>query len=293
MPGSQSNSTTVEAAYRSFILAERAAGKSPRTLGIHNEGVMLLDQRRPVAAITSDDVRTILANPRWANSTRLIRFKSLRAFFEHCIRERFIATSPMDGFQAPRGANARMPAALTEDEVRALMNVCPVWTWIGRRDRAILAVLTSMPARLSEITGMLVNDIDWTRLSVDLRGKGGVKYQAILFPDCATAIDKYLNMRPFDVPELWVNQRGEPLRNHALQQLLKRIKTRAGINKPLNVHSFRHRFGMKTVEWGLATDEAMHLLGHRSDAATKIYRQWNSRDMALEKVRRIADYQRR
>ena len=75
---------------------------------------------------------------------------------------------------------------------------------------------------------------------------------------------------------------------HTVQLLLRRLKKRIGMVKPLYAHAFRHGFAMKTLQWGLGLDECARAMGHRSTKATEIYRGWMAEESALDKIKKIA-----
>lgn len=289
-------SNTAESVTRSFVITLQARGLSPRSIGIYREAMKAFTNvfpNRDLAGVTREDVRLALSNPRWSGSTRLLRWKGLRAFFGFCLAEGLIAISPMQGIERPKGAkNARRPPSYTEGNVQELLQACPGWTWLGLRDQAIIMTLWTTPARIGEICGLQVDDVDWDRGLLQLRGKGGCEYKAVLFPELARALDRYLRNRPSQMDSLFITAAGAPMKTHTLQLMLRRLKNRTGSDLPLNAHMFRHLYGIRTVEWGLATDEAAAAMGHRSDKATQLYRQWVTQDQVLDKVRRLGSAKR-
>jgi len=283
--------TTVRDTFRSYAIAGRAEGLSPRTIGAVEHTVDLFTQRTPadLEDITRDEIRLFLANPRWSQATRLIHWKGLKALFDFAVADGMLKESPFTGVHRPqKAAMARKPPVYTEQDIKSLLAVCPDWRQSGIRDRAILSVLLTTPARASEVCRLRLEDIDWENDRLILHGKGGTTYACVLFPECARALDRYIRRRTYDRPYLFVSRDGKPLSAHSLYLMLHRLRERAGMDKRLYAHAFRHRFGMNTVRWGLATDEAMYAMGHRSDHATKLYRQWVSQEQALVKISRVA-----
>lgn len=283
-------------ALRSFLIALRARGPlSPRTIGNHVEGLELFHRRFPgsMDSWNRDHVRLFLANDAWSAATQLIRWKALDAFFRFCVEDGILTESPMSAVARPRGGLARRPPILSEEDVELLLRVCCDWTWIGARDRAIITMFWTTPFRLSELAGLTVSDVDFGTYTVTTQhSKGGKPYPAVLFAQCAQALNRYLNRRPFkDAAALFVTQRGEPMGGHAIQQLLGRLEKKArdmGFTKHIYAHAWRHQYGMRTVRWGLGVDESAKAMGQRSGRAAEIYRQWNAEDEALAKIRKIA-----
>lgn len=284
-------------ALRSFLIALRAQNLSPRTSALHAEAVTGFHRRFPVAleGITRDHLRMFLANARWAPATRLLRWKSLLAFFNFCVADGYLEMSPLDGVPRPRAGVARKPPKYDSEDIEALLTACPERlsdgrvNWLGLRDQAIILTLATTPARIAELAGLLVTDVDMRAEEMRFRhGKGDIDYRSVLFPQTARAVDRYLRARPFDLAALWVTGHGEAMQVHTIQLMLRRLQKRTGMGKKLYAHAWRHNFGMRTVEWGLAVDETAKAMGQRSTKAAEIYRQWAAEEQALAKIRRIA-----
>lgn len=284
-------------ALRSFAIALRAANQSPRTIAAHGEAVTGIFRQFPIAldAITRDHVRMFLANVRWSPATRLIRWKGLRTFFDFCVSDGFLTASPVDGVVRPKSGKARRPPKYEPEDIEMLLLACCERNtdgspkWLGLRDQAIILVLATTPARVAELCRLSLSDVYWDAKEIAFRqAKGGTEYRAILFPQTARALDRYIRARPFKQPSLWLTRTGGPMEVHAVQLLLRRLKAKTGMTKRLNAHSWRHNFAMRTVDWGLSLDETAKLMGHRSTKATEIYRQWSLEEQALSKIRRIA-----
>lgn len=246
---------------------------------------------------TRDHIRLFLGNARWSAATKLIRFKSLDAFFRFTVTEGLLPDSPMDGVDRPRGAKtARRPDVLAERDMDLLLMVWPEWTWMGLRNRAILWSFFTMPFRLSELAYLQVDDLSLREFAVRARrSKGNDEgYTATVFPKAAVAIDRYRRRLPEEwrvAPYLWVAQDGSSMTPHAIQQMLRRTEKRAheaGFRKHFWPHAYRHNWGIKTVQWGLALDISARSMGQKTTAAAEIYRQWAVDQEAQIQIRRIA-----
>ena len=276
-------------ALRSFLLCQWE--KAPRTQDIYREAVMALARLQPgtpVKRIRPEDINSLFAAMPWAQATRLVRWKGLRAFFDWCERERIVRRNPMAAIPRPRAAPPRQPPLYTEADFSALLQACRTYMWVGMRDAAILWTLWTTPARVGELCALTVEDIDWQQAVLHFRrAKGGNQYRAVLFPPCLEALDRYLRHRPHrQAARVFLAINGQPMTPHGVRLLLRRLADRSRLAKPLYPHALRHRFGMETVRWGLATDVAAKAMGHRTTKATEIYRGWVTEDIALDEVRR-------
>lgn len=294
-----------ERAVTSFTLACRASGRiSERTLAnhLHDLGLFQRQFPAPMETWTRDHVRMFLAKETWSAATKLLRWKSLHIFFDFCIEEDILVRSPMSGVQRPTGAKkARRPDRLTEQDMELLLLAWPEWTWMGLRNRAILWCFFTMPFRRGELAGLQMADVNLVASTVKTRKSKGSDegYTAQLFPKAGLAIDRYRRKLPPEYeekPHLWVAKNGAQMTGAGIYQMLDTTEQRAkeaGFSKHFNPHAYRHNWGIQTVEWGLAKDVAAKTMGHRSDDASEIYRQWALDEEAERQVRRIARLPRR
>jgi integrase len=205
------------------------------------------------------------------------------------VTEGLVAEDPMAGLPRPRVAREeteRDVDPVTPAMLEALLNVCPAWTWLGQRDRAIVRMLWDTPLRASELCGLLVTDIDWDAMEVRVRdGKGGCRYEALITEDLGLAISRYLRNRRHDCAVLFVTQDGSTLSPHALGQLLQRLSRKAGIAPHVFPHQFRHSFRVRMRALGLDDCDVSALLGHRSVVPTWGYGRRQARIMAKARLR--------
>ncbi|KKK68032.1 hypothetical protein LCGC14_2948140, partial [marine sediment metagenome] len=184
-------------------------------------------QRQSVLSYLAD------VSARCSRPTVATYFKALKSFFAFCEIEE-ICDNPMRGLKPPRLSpdEAERDAPLYDGtDKEALLQACPPWTWMGLRNRALILSLWHTPLRASELTGLLVTDIDWEGMEITIQsGKGGVRYTVVMPVEMAEAIHRYLRHRPADVAALWLSEGGQMLTPRALSLMLKRMAKRAGIS---------------------------------------------------------------
>lgn len=287
-------------AIQSFVLYLRAERNyADKTIAGVMHDLELFARRFPgePETWTKDHIRLFLGNARWAASTRLLRYKSLKAFFQFCHNDGLLPTNPMTGVSKPKGASKiRPPEKLDERDMEILISVWPQRHWMGLRNRAILCCYFTMPFRLAELAHLEVRDLDFVNSSVWARKSKGNEhgYSAVIFPKTARVLDQYRNKLPDEFkehPYLWVAQDGKQLAPHGIQQVLSRTEMRAkgeGFTKHIWSHGFRHMWGIQTVQWGLATDVAAQTMGQKTTVAAELYRKIATNTEAQNQVRRIA-----
>ncbi|MDP9241716.1 MAG: tyrosine-type recombinase/integrase, partial [Actinomycetota bacterium] len=147
----------------------------------------------------------------------------------------------------------------------------------GLRDRAILEVLYGAGLRVSELTGLDVDDLDLEGGSVRVVGKGGKEREVPIGRHAQHAVGAYLSRaRPSLAGQrtrgaLFLNTRGGRLSRQACAKLLAVYATRAGIGRRVSPHDLRHSFATHLLEGGADVRVVQELLGHASVATTQIY----------------------
>ncbi|MGK2902366.1 MAG: site-specific tyrosine recombinase XerD [Mycobacterium sp.] len=182
----------------------------------------------------------------------------------------------------PPTPTRRLPKSLTLDEVVALLEAAggdresdgP----LTLRNRALLEVLYSTGARISEAVGLDIDDVDTHSRSVLLRGKGGKQRLVPIGRPAVSALDTYLvrgrpelARRGKGLPGIFLNARGGRLSRQSAWQVLQDAAIAAGIATAVSPHTMRHSFATHLLEGGADVRVVQELLGHASVTTTQIY----------------------
>ena len=179
----------------------------------------------------------------------------------------------------PPSAPKRLPKAISTDDVERLLDAASAGeTLASLRDRALLETLYSCGARISEATGLDVDDLDLDAGSVLLHGKGG-KERLVPFGSYArTAVRAYLvRARPgfaahgLGTPALFLNTRGGRLSRQSAWSVLRAAAERAHLGVDVSPHTLRHSFATHLLDGGADVRVVQELLGHASVTTTQIY----------------------
>ncbi len=188
----------------------------------------------------------------------------------------------------PPTPSRRLPKSLTLDEVLALLEGAggdaPTDGPLTLRNRALLELLYSTGARISEAVGLDVDDVDTEARSVLLRGKGGKQRLVPVGRPAIAALDAYLVRGRPDLarrgrgtgssapgPAIFLNARGGRLSRQSAWQVLQDAAERAGISAAVSPHTLRHSFATHLLEGGADVRVVQELLGHASVTTTQIY----------------------
>ena len=192
----------------------------------------------------------------------------------------------------PPTPSRRLPKSLSLDEVLALLEGAggdsPSDGPLTLRNRALLELLYSTGARISEAVGLDVDDLDTHARSVLLRGKGGKQRLVPVGRPAIAALDAYLVRGRPDLarrgggsspgrsaaapgPAVFLNARGGRLSRQSAWQVLQDSAERAGISAAVSPHTLRHSFATHLLDGGADVRVVQELLGHASVTTTQIY----------------------
>lgn len=203
-----------------------------------------------------------------------------RGLHRFALQEGLVATD-VAAPVAPPNSPRRLPKALGVTDVLKLLDSCGSERSGDHRelrDRALLELLYSTGARISEMVGCDLDDIDREDRSVLLRGKGSKQRLVPVGRPALDALDSYLvRARPAlaargrSSPAVFLNSRGARLSRQSAWSALRSAAERAGIDAAVSPHTLRHSFATHLLEGGADVRVVQELLGHASVTTTQIY----------------------
>jgi site-specific recombinase XerD len=215
---------------------------------------------------------------------------ALRSFFRY-LRYRGDITTDLAAC-VPAIANwqfSALPKFLQPYQVQRVLNQCDRTTSRGRRDYAILLLLSRLGLRACEIVTLTLDDIHWEAGEISIQGKGNRSALLPLPPDVGQAVAAYLeNDRPAcSTRHVFIRMKA-PRRGFAnsiaISTIVARTLKRAGIESPhMGAHLFRHTLATQMLRQGAALAHIALLLRHRSLNTTILYAK-----VDLESLRSLA-----
>ncbi len=199
-----------------------------------------------------------------------------RSFHRFLLQERACSTDPAVAVRPPKLPRG-LPHPLTIEEIGRLLDAPDRSGPAGIRDRAILELLYGAGLRISELTGLDVDDLDLETRAVRVLGKGGKERDVPIGRTATDATSAYLTrVRPTFVTArsssaLFLNARGGRLTRQSCARMLHRAARVAGIDRAVSLHTLRHSFATHLLEGGADVRVVQELLGHASVATTQVY----------------------
>ncbi|MEJ2871209.1 site-specific tyrosine recombinase XerD [Actinomycetospora sp. OC33-EN08] len=241
--------------------------------------------RADLAEVTAADVGTFLVALRTgqdghrplATSSASRAVVAVRGLHRFALAEGEVAVDVAAEVHPPAPPRT-LPKALDVDTVERLLEAPSAEDPRGVRDRALLELLYSTGARISEVVGLDVDDVDTEQRTVLLSGKGGKQRLVPVGRPALAALEAYrVRSRPgFAVrgrgtPALFLNARGARLSRQSAWNVLRETAEFAGITQELSPHTLRHSFATHLLDGGADLRVVQELLGHASVTTTQIY----------------------
>ncbi|MBD3642337.1 MAG: site-specific tyrosine recombinase XerD [Marinobacter sp.] len=209
-------------------------------------------------------------------STAARRLSGVRRFYRFLMREGLIAEDPTLRIDSPR-LPRRLPDSLTEEEVEALLTAPDVSIPLELRDKAMLEILYGCGLRVSELTGLRVDQVNVRQGVIRITGKGDKERLVPLGEEAVDWLLRYmkeargelLKGRPCDA--LFPGNRAAAMTRQTFWHRIRHYAVRAGIHKHLSPHTLRHAFATHLLNHGADLRVVQMLLGHSDLSTTQIY----------------------
>lgn len=204
------------------------------------------------------------------------RVASLRSFFRFLRRRGDIEVDPASVLEAPKQP-VRVRAHLSVDETFALMGDGVPDSAAEARDRAMWELLYSAGLRVSELTALDCDDLDWEQGWVRVTGKGSKVRDVPVGGPALVALQRYrarrAELQPGGgrSPALFLNQRGGRLTARSVRRLLRDAQLRLGADPKVSPHGLRHTFATHLLDAGADLRSIQEMLGHASLSTTQRY----------------------
>jgi len=295
--------------FLTWLASER--GRSTNTLAAYRRDLRayhewLTERALPWAAVRAEDLAAYVVALRESGKAASSVARSMvavRSCHRFLLDEGLLDHDPGADLEVPR-VPAGLPKALSEAEVERLFDQLVDVGRVATRDRAILEVLYGTGARVSELVGLSLADLDLDAGLLRVFGKGAKERVVPLGRLARASLADWLGPegRPTFEPERWarrgdaealfLNQRGGRLSRQGTWGIIRLYGERAGLGDRLSPHVLRHSCATHMLDHGADIRAVQELLGHASISTTQVYtlvsteRLWRVYDAAHPRARR-------
>jgi len=267
--------------YLQHLAAERRL--SPHTVAAYQRDLANLSKLigdKNLAELSVTDIRGAIVKLRGqglAAPSVARQLSSWRGFYTFACRRLGYANNPCLGLRPPKTARA-LPQVLSPDACAQLLNgaaVAAADDALQARDRAMFELFYSSGLRLSELSGLDLNDLGLQTGEAQVTGKGRKTRIVPVGRQALTAIAAWLTHRqPLarDQPAaLFISQRGTRLSPRSVQLRLSRWAVLAGLGQHVHPHMLRHAFATHVLQSSGDLRAVQEMLGHASISTTQVY----------------------
>ena len=205
----------------------------------------------------------------------------LKSFFNYLLLEEKIDINPMELIDAPKLVR-KLPETLSIQEIETIIDAVDLDSKEGMRNKAILETLYSCGLRVSELVNLKVQNLFLDIGFIKVLGKGMKERLVPIGTKAAECISIYmkeyrtnLNISEGFEGYLFINRRGKNLTRNMIFIIVKDLVKKAGLNKNISPHTFRHSFATHLIEGGADLRAVQEMLGHESITTTEIYTHLN------------------
>lgn len=199
------------------------------------------------------------------------------AFFNWLEIEEYIVKSPARRVSRIK-KDTKKERELHEDELEKLANGCS-----NIRDRALIEFMYTTAARVSEVAGINISDVDFQEKSVLLHGKGGKDRTSFFTDKAAYYLKEYLKTRTDDNDAMFVSLKNPKNRvtKDSIEQMVRSLGRKVDLNK-IHPHRFRVTRITILVNRGMALQDVQEIAGHADINTTHMYYRGNREHVRAE-----------
>ena len=221
----------------------------------------------------------------YSERTQARWISSIKGFFSFLLEDELREDNPSALLETPK-LGLYLPDTLSLEEIEKLISATEENTDLAKRNRCMIEVLYGCGLRVSELTELQISNINFKENYLKIQGKGDKVRFVPLADYTADFIKNYLNnirskqkINPKHSDTLFLNSRGVQISRQMVFLIIKEIVRKAGIQKNISPHTFRHSFATHLLQNGADLRFIQEMLGHSSITTTEIYTHLNTEEL--------------
>lgn len=218
-----------------------------------------------------------LSKKKFSERSQARWISSIKSFFKYLMEEEVRNDNPATLLEGPK-LGLYLPDTLSFEDVERIIKAIDINTDLGKRNQCMIEVLYGCGLRVSELIDLKISNINFKESYIKVEGKGNknrfvplASYTCTMIKDyIANVRSKYkINKRCEDI--LFLNSRGSAMSRVIVFIIIKELTEKAGINRKISPHTFRHSFATHLLQNGADLRYIQEMLGHSSITTTEIY----------------------
>jgi len=271
--------------FKSYLRLERSLSANTIEAYLHDVDMLMqffkgISEQKEVTEVTGNDLKEFLV---WINELGMLPptqarvLSGLKAFFKYLVLDNQIKADPSALIESPK-TSRKLPDTLSILEINKLIDAIDLSKAEGMRNKAMLEILYGCGLRVSELTGLKISNLFLDIDFIKILGKGdkerlvpigseAIKFLRIFIEE----VRVHIAIKPGKEDFVFLNMRGNPISRVMVFLIIKDLAKKAGINKSISPHTFRHSFATHLIEGGADLRAVQEMLGHESITTTEIY----------------------
>ena len=194
----------------------------------------------------------------------------IRSFFRYVLKKGEIEDNPAQTLTTPK-IPRDLPQVIDEKDMVEIIQSIRHEGKHAIRDKAIMELFYSTGIRLSELTRLKKESINWDDMTIRVTGKGDRERIIPFGKPAKNALKTYLQSTGDNSPFVFVNVRGQALSGRTVQRIVKKYIGLVSEVRKQSPHVIRHSFATHLLDRGADLRAVQELLGHRHLSTTQIY----------------------
>ncbi len=254
------------------------------TIFIHERRILEEKNKQNIENLRVDQVDRLLIrgylgflHKKNKKSTIARKLSAVRSFFKYLIKHGVILDNPLDLILTPK-QKKMVPTYLPVDDIFRLIDSVKTDTLLGLRNRAILETLYSSGIRVSELAGMNIFEVDFSKCVIRVLGKGNKERIVPIGNKALDSIQAYRKRLQVELGvgvdeniPLFLNNKKGRLTTRSIARIIEKTAKQCGILIPVSPHALRHTFATHMLDAGADLRVVQELLGHKSLSTTQKY----------------------
>lgn len=263
-----------------FLARKQMEGRAEETINQYKGCLarMLGYINKPVGKITESDLVLYISMYKKQRCVSNVYLDNIRrvfsSYFGWLYAKGYISVNPCAGIDKIK-TEKKIKKPLLDTELEIIRRNCET-----KRDIALIEFLYSTGVRVSELTALDRNDVNFEKMEVVVYGKGGKEREVYLTPTTRMYLSEYLNSREDEKEALFVSTRKpwERIGKEGVESILKRLGAKSGVEK-VHPHRFRRTMATNILNKGMPIEEVKEILGHSKLDTTMIYCEINKENI--------------
>lgn len=218
-----------------------------------------------------------LSKQKFSERSQARWISSIKSFFKFLLEDEYREDNPAALLEGPK-LGLYLPDTLSLPDINRIIAAIEVNTDLGKRNQCIIEVLYGCGLRVSELIDLKISNINFKEQYIKVNGKGNKTRFVPLADYTAELLESYIkevrskgkiNKKYEDT--LFLNSRGTSMSRVIVFLIIKELTDKAGVNKKISPHTFRHSFATHLLQNGADLRYIQEMLGHSSITTTEIY----------------------